>query len=75
MSQPKFTSIPARNATRRINRVQRLLAHAGKHLYAASKAAPDKYNADRLRSLAEGLRQLCIPLSIIAGRFQKGGEL
>jgi len=41
----------------------------------ASQHAPDKYNADRLRFFARGLRDVSVPLSNIASRLEKGGQL
>lgn len=64
----------ARFATRRLSKAVTLLFRAGKQLEAASRAAPDKYSADRLRFFATGLRDVTLPLHQIASRLEKGGE-
>jgi len=45
----------------------------GKQLDAASRTAPDKYHADRLRFLATGVRDVTLPLCRIASHLQKRG--
>lgn len=64
-----------RIASRRLTRAITLLTRAGRQLDTASRLAPDKYNADRLRFLAIGIRDLSLPLSRIASRLEKGGAL
>jgi hypothetical protein len=64
----------ARIASRRLSQAVTFLFRAGKQLDAASRTAPDKYNADRLRLFATGLRDVTLPLHRIASRLQKGGE-
>ena len=59
-----------RIASRRLTRAITLLYRAGRQLDDASRVAPDRYNSDRLRSLATGLRDLSLPLSRIASRLQ-----
>lgn len=71
----KVNLISYRFASRRLSRAITLLATAGQQLDTASRLAPDKYNADRLHFLAAGLREFCLPLSRIASRLEKGGEL
>ena len=61
-----------RIASRQLTRAVTLLFRAGKQLDAASRIAPDRYDADRLRFLATGLRELSLPLSKIASCFEKG---
>ena len=61
-----------RVASRRLLRAVTLLFRAGKQLDAASRTAPDRYNADRLKCLASGLREVTLPLHRIASRFEKG---
>jgi len=60
-----------RIASRRLTRAVTLLSRAGRQLDAASRLAPDKYHADRLRFLATGLRDLSLPLVRIASRLEK----
>ena len=62
-----------RFATRHLSKAVVLLIRAGRQLDAASRTAPDKYNADRLRFFATGLRDVTLPLHRIASRLQKGG--
>ncbi len=64
----------SRVASRRLARAVTLLSRASRQLDSASLFAPDKYNADRLRFLAGGLRDLSIPLSKIASRLEKGSR-
>lgn len=64
-----------RVASRRLMRALILLNRAGRQLDFASQATPDRFHRDRLHSFAEGLRELSIPLSRLASRFEKGGEL
>jgi hypothetical protein len=63
-----------RIASRRLSKAVTLLFRAGKQLDAASRTAPDKYHADRLRFFATGLRDVSLPLYRIASRLEKGGE-
>jgi hypothetical protein len=63
-----------RIASRRLCKAVTLLFRAGKQLDAASRTAPDKFNADRLRFFATGLRDVTIPLHRIASQLQKGGD-
>ena len=64
-----------RVASRRLSRAVTLLARAGRQLDGASQAVPDRYNQNRLRLLASGLRDLSIPLSKIASYLERGGAL
>ena len=73
MSQLNHTS--KRHTSRRLTRAVTLLHRAGRQLDTASQTAPDRYNRDRLHTLAIGLRELSLPLSRIASRLEKGGEL
>lgn len=59
-------------ASHKVSQAVVLLSRAGKQLDAACETAPDRYNADRLRSLASGLREVTVPLVKIASRLQKG---
>ena len=38
----------------------------------ASQAAPDRYHQDHLRFIANGLRELSIPLTRIVSRLERG---
>jgi len=62
-----------RIASRRLTRAVTLLTRAGRQLYCASQAAPDRFNREKLHFLADGLRELSLPLSRIASRLEKGG--
>ena len=73
MKPVKLTS--CRIASRRLSRAVTVITRAGRQLEQASRIAPDRYNADRLHFLATGLRDLSLPLTRIASRLQKGGEL
>jgi hypothetical protein len=75
MNVARFNPTSPRIASRQITRVVTLLACAGRQLDHASRVAPDKYNSDRLRFLATGLRDLSLPLTRIASQLEKGGEL
>ena len=68
-------STSPRIASRRLNRAVTLITRAGLQLEHASRVAPDRYNADRLHLIAIGLRDLSLPLTRIATRLEKGGEL
>jgi hypothetical protein len=63
-----------RTASRRLTRAVSLLARAGRQLYCASQAAPDRFHRDRLHFFADGLRELSLPLSRIASRLERGGD-
>jgi len=72
----KHTDYPLpshRLASRRLTRAVTLVVRAGRQLDSASDAAPDRYNRDRLRLLATGLRSLSIPMSKIATHLERGG--
>ena len=75
MNPTQYEATSARIASRRLARAVALLVRAGKQLDHAGRIVPDRYNSDRLRSLATGLRDLSLPLSRIASRFEKGGDL
>jgi len=62
-----------RIASRRLSKAVTLLFRAGKQLDAASRTAPDKYHADRLRFLATGVRDVTLPLCRIASHLEKRG--
>jgi len=64
----------SRVASRRLSKAVTLLFRAGKQLDAASRTAPDKYNADRLRFFATGVREVTLPLHRIASRLEKAGR-
>ena len=64
----------SRIASRRLTRAVTLLTRAGRQLYCASLAAPDRFNRDRLHFFADGLRELSLPLARIASRLEKAGE-
>ena len=74
MKHTQYDPASSRIASRRLTRAVTLLSRAGRQLDNASRLAPDKYNADRLLSIASGLRDLSLPLSRIASRLEKGGE-
>lgn len=74
MNQLHYEPPNNRAASRRLAKAVTLLLRAGKQLDAASRTAPDKYNADRLRFFATGLRDVSLPLYRIASRLEKGGE-
>jgi hypothetical protein len=71
----EYRSSSNRTASRRLTRAVTLLFRAGKQLDAASRTIPDTYNADRLRFFARGLRDVSLPLSKVASRLERGGEL
>jgi len=50
-----------------------LLFRAGKQLDEASRTAPDKYHAARLRFLPTGVQDVTLPLCRIASHLQKRG--
>jgi hypothetical protein len=60
-------------ASRKLSKAVTLLNRAGQQLDVASRNAPDRYNADRLRIFAAGLRNVAMPLSRLANRLEKGG--
>jgi hypothetical protein len=74
VNRADYQSHSRRIASHRLTRAITLLTRAGRQLENASRLAPDKYNSDRLRFLATGLRDFSLPLSRIAGRLEKGGE-
>lgn len=61
-----------RTASRRLTRALTLLNRAGRQLDGASHAAPDRFQRDRLRFFATGLRELSLPLSRVASILEKG---
>jgi hypothetical protein len=75
VNRADYQSHSHRIASRRLTRAITLLTRAGRQLDNASRLAPDKYNADRLRFFAIGIRDLSLPLSRIASRLEKGGAL
>jgi hypothetical protein len=75
MKRTHYEILSPRSASRRLTKAVTLLYRAGKQLDEASRRSPDKYNADRLRSLATGVREVSLPLSKIASHMEKGGEL
>lgn len=75
MKQRQYDRASSRIASRRLTRVIKLLTRAGRQLDDTSQVAPDKYNADRLHFFATGLRDLSHPLSRIASRWEKGGDM
>jgi hypothetical protein len=62
-----------RNASRQLTRALTLLSRAGRQLDEASRTAPNRYHADRLRFYANGLRDVTLPLYRIASLIEKGG--
>jgi hypothetical protein len=69
----EHSSTPSRRtASRRVQRCINLLTHASAELHRASSAANDTYSRDRLRYLANGLRDIGVPLSRIASHFERG---
>ncbi len=75
LKQLDYQPLSYRNASRRLTKAVTLLYRAGKQLDEASRTAPDTYNANRLRFIATGVREVSLPLSKIASRLEKGGEL
>ena len=63
----------SRLASRGVSKAVTLLFRAGKELEAASRNAPDRYNADRLKFLALGVREVTLPLHRLASHLEKGG--
>ena len=61
-------------ASHRLTRALTLPLRTGKQLDAASPSAPDNYNADQIRVLADGLRDLSRPLSRMASSVEKDGD-
>jgi hypothetical protein len=61
-----------RIASRRVERCISLLACASTELHRASGATNDTYSRDRLRYLANGLRNISLPLSRIASHLEQG---
>jgi hypothetical protein len=70
-----FGPSSTRIASRRLTRAVTLLARAGRQLDDASRFVSDRHSRDRLRFLATGLRELSLPLSRIASRFENGRGL
>ena len=75
MNKANYPLHSTRIASRRLTRAITLLSRAGKQLDSASQTVPDRYQMDRLRFLATGLRDLSLPLSRIASRLEKGGGM
>jgi hypothetical protein len=75
MKLVRLNSTSHRIASRRLTRAVMLLCHAGRQLDDASRVAPDPYNRERLRHFATGPRDLSLPLSRLASRLEKGGDL
>ena len=61
-----------RVASRRVQRCITLLTNASTELHRASSAAKDPHSRDRLRYLANGLRDIGVPLSRIASHLERG---
>jgi hypothetical protein len=62
-----------RIASRRVLRAVTLLTRAGRQLDSPSKAAPDRYNRERLRFFVAGFRDLANSFSLIASQLERGG--
>lgn len=75
MNRADYESRSHRIASRRLTRAVTLLTRAGRQLDDAGRIAPDPHNRQRLHYLATGLRDLTLPLSRIASRLEKGGDL
>lgn len=75
MNRSKYPSTSSRIASRRLERAVTLLNRAGRQLDRASHVAPDRFQRDRLFSLASGLREFTLPLSRLASYLQRGGQL
>jgi hypothetical protein len=69
----RFNPISNRVASRRITRAANHLRQAEQQMAAASHASPDRFNRDRLRNFAVGLRNLNGPLARIANSLARGG--
>jgi hypothetical protein len=65
-------STSRRVASRKLARSLAYLHHAERQMASASQAAPDRYHQDRLRFIANGLRELSIPLTRIVSRLERG---
>jgi hypothetical protein len=74
VNQVDSTDISHRLASRQLTRTVTLLIRAGRQLDNATRLAPDKYNADRLRFFATGLRDITLPLTRIVSRLEKAGQ-
>ena len=68
----QYESRSHRLASRRLTRAVTLLSRAGRQLDDASRLAPDRFNADRLHALADGLRSFSVPLYRLASRLERG---
>jgi hypothetical protein len=64
-----------RIASRRVQRCVALLTCASTELYRASGAANDTHSRNRLRYLANGLRDIGLPLARIASHLERGERL
>jgi hypothetical protein len=73
--QEHSSTFSHRAASRRLTRAVTLLNRAGRQLDDAIRVAPDPYNRERLHYFATGLRDLSLPLSRIASRLEKAGDL
>jgi hypothetical protein len=70
--QEHSSTFSHRIASRRVQRCIALLACASTELHRASGAANDTYSRDRLKNLANGLRDVGVPLSRIASHLERG---
>lgn len=61
-----------RISSRRLARALVFLHRAERQMASASQAAPDRYHRDRLRFIADGLRQLSLPLTKVVSRLERG---
>jgi hypothetical protein len=68
-----FNRNPRCIASRRLTRAVTLLTRVSEHLEDASRLTQDRYNSNRLRYLATGLRDL--PLTRLASGLEKDGAL
>jgi hypothetical protein len=71
---PKYHPNTHLLASNRIHKALSLLTLAGSHIASAIQASPDRYHADRLRSLDYGLQELRDPLNELAGSLKVGDQ-
>jgi len=71
---PRVSHKSTHAASRRLARAVFLLHSAGEQLSAASHSSPDRYHRNQLNNISIGLRELCLPLSLIASNLERGGR-
>ena len=73
VSMSRVSHISHRAATVRLVRAASHLRQAGKHLTAASHAAPDRHLQKRLRRISADLNELSLPLASLVSSLERGG--